>query len=127
MIPAGSGGRRERLARLCLGLPEAERLIRGKHLQFTVRGKAFAYYAYNEHNDGRIALLCKALPGEQSALVSSGPERFFVPAYIGPKGWIGLRLDLPGIDWDEVERLLTASYTLVAPRKLTAAIGQTTA
>ena len=59
---------------------------------------------------------CKAEPGVNRALVEADPERFFIPSYVGPKGWLGLRLDLADIDWDEVEAFVQDAYRLTAPR-----------
>ena len=112
-------GRRERLVALCQGLPEAMAERAGvQHLAFKVGKKIFAYYAYDHHGDGRIALLCKAPPGEQSQLVGEDPERYFVPPYVGSKGWVGLRLDSPRVDWRAVKNLLSVAYVLTAPDKL---------
>jgi hypothetical protein len=58
------------------------------------------------------------LPGDNVALVKASPERFYMPAYIGHRGWVGLRLDAGKIDWDEVKELLTDSYRRVAPKRL---------
>ncbi len=68
-------------------------------------------------DDGRIALLCKAPTGAQAVLVGADPERFFVPAYVGPKGWVGVRLDSKP-DWNEVTALVRRSYRLIAPKRL---------
>jgi hypothetical protein len=119
--PPGTDDRRERLVEICRRFPEVD-LRRGQHIKFSVRGTTFAYYVFNEHNDGRIGLLCKAPPGQQSRVVQSDSDRYYMPAYIGPRGWIGLRIDLPEIDWGEVERLLIDSYQLVAPKRLAEAI-----
>jgi hypothetical protein len=109
-------GRRKRLVALCQGLPEAIVERAGvQHLAFKVRKKIFAYYAYDHHGDGRIALLCKAPPGEQSQLVEEDPERYFVPPYVGSRGWVGLRLDSPRVDWRAVKNLLSVAYVLTAP------------
>ena len=62
-----------------------------------------------------IALLCKAPPGEQGRLVKEDPSRYFVPPYVGPRGWVGLRLDTPRIDWRQVKDLAYAAYFLTAP------------
>jgi phosphoribosylglycinamide formyltransferase-1 len=80
-----------------------------------VRKKIFAYYAYDHHGDGRIALLCKAPPGEQVRLVQESPDRYFVPPYVGPKGWVGFRLDTRAVDWKLVKDLTFAAYFLTAP------------
>jgi hypothetical protein len=111
--------RRERLIALCQGLPEATAERAGlQHLAFKVGKKTFAYYAYDHHGDGRIALLCKASPGEQGQLVAEDPERYFVPPYVGPKGWVGLRVDSARIDWTAVKNLLSVAYVLTAPDRL---------
>jgi hypothetical protein len=112
-------GRRERLVSLCQGLPEGMAERAGvQHLAFKVRKKIFAYYTYDHHGDGRIALLCKAPPGEQSQLVDEDPERYFIPPYVGSRGWVGLRLDSPRVDWRAVKNLLSVAYVLTAPDKL---------
>jgi phosphoribosylglycinamide formyltransferase-1 len=111
--------RRERLVALCRSLPEAEAERAGaQHLAFKVRKKIFAYYAYDHHGDGRIALLCKAPPGEQGRLVEESPRRYFVPPYVGPKGWVGMRLDTPRLDWRAVKNLALVAYFLTAPDSL---------
>lgn len=111
--------RRERLAGICLALPEAEaRPTISQHTAFEVRGKKFAYYLVNHHGDGRVALWCRAGPGMRDVIVGSDPARFFVPAYLGPRGWIGLDFDAADIDWDEVAGLVIESYCLIAPKRL---------
>jgi hypothetical protein len=88
------------------------------HLAFRVKQKTFAYYLHDHHGDGRIALCCKAPPGEQGRLVEADPDRFFVPPYLGPKGWVACRLDLRSVDWEEVQNLVFAAYFLTAPVSL---------
>src|SRR5215471_16761529 len=109
-----------RLTKICLSLPEAERQISGHHAGFSVRKKTFAYYLDNHHGDGIIAVTGKVLPGDNEALIAAQPDRFYMPAYIGPRGWVALRLDLGTVDWDEVAELVTTSYKLVAPKRLAA-------
>jgi hypothetical protein len=115
--------REERLGRvreICLGFPEAEE--EGEvHRGFRVRGKTFAWFLDDHHGDGRLALNVKAQPGVQEALVARDPGRFFVPHYVGHRGWVGIRLeDRP--DWDEIADLLEESYRLTAPKRLGAAV-----
>jgi hypothetical protein len=108
--------RRERLIALCKTLPGASaEPVGSDHLAFKVAKKIFAYYAYDHHGDGRIAFLCKAPPGEQGRLLKEDPVRYFVPPYVGPKGWVGLRLDTPRINWSEVKDLAFSAYVLTAP------------
>jgi hypothetical protein len=109
---------RARLTRLCLALPEATATPHDQHVGFRVRGRIFAWYVEDEHGDGRVAVLCKAASGENAGLVAADPERFYLPAYTGRRGWVALRLDLGRVDWAEVGELVADSYRLVAPRRL---------
>lgn len=112
----------DQVSRLCLAMPEAVREIHGSHASFLVRKKTFAYFLDNHHGDGILGINCKALPGDNLALIAADPQRFYMPAYIGPRGWVGLRLDQGEIDWDEVSEMLKLSYKLTAPKKLAAMI-----
>ena len=87
---------------------------------FRVREKIFAM---ETGRDGPPSFWCKAPPGSQAVLVGADPVRFFVPPYLGPKGWVGIRLDVIAAeepDWGEVETLVRRSYRLVAPQRLAA-------
>ena len=107
-----------RLTELCLALPEVNREAMGPHATFLVRGKRFVYYLDDHHGAGRVGVCCRVAAGLNEARIESDPARFYMPAYIGPRGWVGLRLDLGTIDWDEVEDLVTGSYRMIAPRRL---------
>ena len=74
-------------------------------------------FANNHHHDGRIAVWCKAPFGFQEILVGSKPDRFFVPPYVGHRGWLGVRLDR-GLDWNELAGIAEDAYAEVAPAKL---------
>ncbi|HEX2313220.1 MAG TPA: MmcQ/YjbR family DNA-binding protein [Thermomonospora sp.] len=111
--------RRARVVAICSGLPEVVGEA-GRHVTFRVRRRTFAYYLDDHHGDGRLSFQCKAAPGEQEALVAADPARFFVPPYLGPRGWVGVYLDVPGVNWDEIAELAVESYRLVAPRRLVA-------
>jgi len=111
-----------RLTRICLAMPEATRELMGRHAGFCVRNKKFAYFLDDHHGDGIVGITCKVLPGDNRALIASNPARFYMPAYVGSKGWVGLRLDVGEVDWEEVEELVTHSYRLVAPKRLAAAV-----
>jgi predicted DNA-binding protein (MmcQ/YjbR family) len=114
------------LSEVCLSLPEARREDRHGHASFTVRKKTFAYYLHDHHGDGIISVCFKMAPGGNDALVTSDGYRFYKPAYIGPRGWIGHRLDLGETDWDEVATYVTGSYKLVAPKRLVAILDAST-
>jgi hypothetical protein len=107
-----------RIREICLALPEtSERLSHGAPT-FFVRGKrAFAMVLSNHHGDGRFAIWCAAPDGLQRLLVESEPERFFVPPYVGHRGWLGVRLDRR-LDWDELAGIVEDAYGEVAPPKL---------
>jgi hypothetical protein len=111
-----------RLTKICLALPEAIREISGEHAGFQVRKRTFAYFLNNHHGDGIVAVTCKVLPGDNVALIATQPARFYMPSYIGPKGWVALRLDVGDADWDEVRELVVGSYMLVAPKRLSRSI-----
>jgi predicted DNA-binding protein (MmcQ/YjbR family) len=104
----------ERLRAICLALPEAVEKEAWGDPTFRVRDKIFAM---EKRGDGRISLWCKAPPGSQMVLVGADPERFFVPPYVGHKGWVGVRLD-SNPDWSEVAAVVKRSYRLVAPKRL---------
>lgn len=110
-----------RLRRLCLALPEAHEVEAWGEPTFRVRNKLFAIYAdaSDHHGGGRSAVWCKAAPGNQALMVKAAPDRFFVPPYVGPSGWVGVYLDA-GTDWDELAGLLRDSYRMTAPKKLIA-------
>ncbi len=112
----------KRLSALALALPETTRVLKNSHAAFLVRKKIFAYFLNNHHGDGIVAVTCKVFPGENSALAKAQPKRYYLPAYIGPRGWVALRLDLPKVDWSEVRDLLLTGYHLTAPKKLAALI-----
>jgi hypothetical protein len=108
----------KRLRTICLALPEtSERLSHGAPT-FFVRGKrAFLMVMTDHHGDGRFAIWCAAPDGLQKMLVEADPERFFVPPYVGHRGWLGARLDR-GLDWDELAGIAEDAYAEAAPAKL---------
>ena len=108
----------QHLRRICLALPESEERETWELPTFRVRAKIFAMQV---DDDSRPAVWFKAPSGSQEVLVGSDPKRFFVPPYVGHKGWVGMRLDRRP-DWDEVTLLIRRSYRLVAPKRLAAGI-----
>jgi hypothetical protein len=111
-----------RLRAVCLSFPEAVEKSFGGHTapSFRVRDKLFVMTS----EDGTY-LTCKAPPGEQQALVGEDPTRFFVPAYVGHKGWVGVRLDVAQ-DWDELAEIVETSYRMTAPKHLFAGLEERT-
>jgi hypothetical protein len=106
------------LTDICLALPEARREDKASHAAFLVGKKTFAYYLNDHHGDNIISVSCKVLPGENQFLVQSDPGRFYLPAYIGSRGWIALRMDLATLNWTEVKELIRGSYLQMAPKRL---------
>jgi hypothetical protein len=104
-----------RLRAICLALPEAAEKETWDTPTFRVRDKIFAMVSGAQSDD--LAFWCKAPPGVQHILVGADPERFFVPAYVGHKGWIGVRLGGQP-DWAEIGGLLRRSYRMTAPKRL---------
>lgn len=114
----------EAVREVCLWLPEAEEYLSHGSPSFRVRGKTFAHYWVNHHGDGRVALWLNAPDGAQSLYTEAEPKHFFVPPYVGPRGWLGVHLD-QGISWKRVAKLVREAYEKVAPRTLSARIGTT--
>jgi len=110
----------ERVREKAMALPEGEEtLSHGMPCFGITKGKKFAYFTNDHHGDGRIALLVKISGAdEQAMLIEQDDERYFRPAYFGD-GWIGIRLDLGGTDWDLVGNRIATSWRSVAPRRLT--------
>lgn len=112
--------------RLCLALPETtERLSHGSPSWFVRGRRTFVSLADHTHGDPHLAIWAAAPPGVAGELVTVEPARFFVPPYVGHRGWIGVRLDLAGadaVDPDEMRAIVTDAYRQVAPKTLAARI-----
>jgi hypothetical protein len=104
--------------KICLGFPEVnERLSHGAPTFFVRDKKSMATVWDNHHGDETLGLVCAAPPGVQQQLIDEEPKRFYVPAYVGHRGWIGVRLDV-AVDWDEIAEILDDAYRCVAPPTL---------
>lgn len=110
---------RERLRRLCLAFPEAREQWTWGDPTYRVGRRIFAM---EKRGDGRTSVWCKAPQGNAPVLVAQAPQRYFVPPYVGHRGWIGMRLDRDP-DWDEVAQVLRRSYLLIAPVRLARLLG----
>lgn len=109
---------------ICLAFPEVEALPPWRSMgEFKVKGKTFAMLAINHHGDGRIALWVQAPPGAQQHYVESAPNHYFVPPYVGPKGWLGMHLD-KGNDWLTIAARAQDGYAQVAPAALRERLGE---
>jgi hypothetical protein len=109
-----------RVRKICLALPEVnERPSHGAPTFFVRDKKTFVMFHDDHHGDGRLAIWCAAPLGAQEAMVQAEPDRFFRPAYVGHRGWLGLRLDRE-LDWGEVAEVIEDAYRTVAPKTLVA-------
>ena len=104
-----------RLRKLCLALPETFEVETWDHPTFRVGGGKGKIFCIAAHDGSSIRV--KADPGEREALLAQG-EPFYLPAYVGHKGWVGMNLDDRRTDWEEVAELLATSYCLIAPKRL---------
>lgn len=109
-----------RVREIALGFPEAHEKVSHGRPGFFV-AKMFAMYGGSTKQTGRMTtvshcVLVKVDDADRPALTAD--DRFFVPAYLGPSGWLGLDFDAADVDWTEVAELVDASYRLVAPKRL---------
>lgn len=111
---AGNDSPTDSLRAICLKLPEATEKETWGDPTFRIRDRIFAM---EKRGDGRISVWCKSVPDVRDALLLAAPSLFFVPPYVGSKGWIGMRLD-DDPDWSRVAELVRDSYRLIAPKKL---------
>jgi hypothetical protein len=119
-----SGAPLDRVRALCLALPETtERLSHGEPTWFIRDKKTFVMYA-NQHHDDRVGFWCAAPPGAQEALVADDPEHFFRPPYVGHRGWLGVYLDVDGVDWPHLEEIIEDAFRCVAPKTLVARLDE---
>ena len=115
-----NGKKLAKVTEICLALPSAERAVSGSHSTYLVRKKVFAYFLDDHHGDGIVSVCVKSELGENVDRVRRDPERYYLPDYIGPRGWFGLRLDRGRVDWREVANVVARSYRLTAPKSLLA-------
>lgn len=115
------GGARElgRLRALCLALPGAVEHL--SHGEPTWRrgpgGLTFAMFDNHHHGGAHVSVYLAAPPEVQRALVAAEPDRYWVPPYVGHRGWVAVILDT-GPDWERVGELVRAAFDFQgAPRR----------
>jgi predicted DNA-binding protein (MmcQ/YjbR family) len=106
---------------ICLWFPEAAEVKSHGSPDFRVRGKTFATFVVNHHGDGRLALWLAAPPGAQQLYTEGEPAHYFVPPYVGPRGWLGVQLNR-GLEWDSIAQRVREAYLAVAPKQLAAGL-----
>jgi hypothetical protein len=110
-----------RVRRICTAFPGVtERPSHGAPTWFIRDSRTFVtIWAYGHHENEFPHLWCAAPPGAQGELIASAPTRYHYPPYVGHRGWIGVRLDVP-IDWTELAEVIEDAYRTVAPKRLIA-------
>lgn len=110
----------EPLRRICLSMPGAvEKLSHGEPTWFAgPKGKVFAMFDDHHHGAAHISVWVPATHEVQEMLVAEDPERYWVPPYVGQKGWVAIVLDTDP-DWRVIERLVQEAFATVAPPKRT--------
>jgi hypothetical protein len=113
-------GARERARTIAIieRFPEGAAVPIGAHLRLEVRKRLFGWFMVDHHGDGRVQINCKASADMHDVLQQLAPQHFHIPAYVGNKGWAGLWLDVPRLDWSVVELALRGAYLRVAPKTL---------
>lgn len=111
-----------RVAKFAMALPQVEEKVsHGAPCWRVADKRMFAYFWHDHHGDDRTAVLVKTSGiEEQEMLIDLDPDIYFRPPYLGPSGWIGIRLDQPDSDRDLVAHRLRESWRLNAPAKLAA-------
>jgi hypothetical protein len=106
----------DRVRSICLSLPGVyEKAAWGEPTFRIERGKMFLMFADNHHDDGRVAVWCMSTPDSREMLQSIDPDRYFVPPYVGPSGWVGVRLE-GRVDWTILEDVIREGHRLGAPK-----------
>ena len=114
------------LRSIALALPGTQEKISHGRPGFFV-SKMFAMYGGSSKESGEMVsvphcVLVKVDVSDRIALERD--ERFFLPAYLGPAGWLGLDFTSADVDWDEVRELVDASFRLVAPKRMIKALDE---
>ncbi len=106
-----------RLTKICLALPHAICEQTGRHATFLIGKKLFVYFLDNHHGDSMVLACVRGAQSENDRLVKKDPKRYCSPAYIGKRGWLGIRLETGRPDWKELAERVAASYASVAPKR----------
>lgn len=108
----------ERIRPIALGLPGAtERISHGAPTFFTAEGRKGRTFASvhdeREWGEGRLCLWAASNKEVRAVLLEDRPKRYFVPPYVGHRGWLALRLDVEPVDWDEVAGVIEDAFVEV--------------
>ncbi len=109
----------EKVRAACLALPETSEKEAWGGPTFRVKGRMFVMYLDDHHGDGRLALWVNADADARDALIEADPARFFVPPYMGPRGWLGVRLD-KRLAWKRIAEIIEEAWCRTAPKRVLA-------
>jgi hypothetical protein len=98
---------------LATALPGTEERTSHGEAAWFVGGRQFATMS-DHHHDDRLAVWLAQAAGRQESLVETDPQRFFRPPYVGHRGWVGVYLDVPNVDWDELSVLVADSHATIS-------------
>jgi hypothetical protein len=112
-----------RVRAISLALPEATEKLSHGSPAFFVKRQFVMLWADGHHDDDFPHLWAAAPAGLQAAMVADDPRRFFVPPYVGSRGWVGMRLD-GEVDWDLVASVCEDAYRTIAPKRLLARLDE---
>jgi hypothetical protein len=107
-----------RVRRLCAALPQTSEKLSHGEPTFFVGGKVYVMFANDHHGDGHIAVWIPVPPGLQATLLKTEPAKFFMPPYVGVKGWVGIELD--AVSDEELAEYICGAWRLIAPKKVRA-------
>ena len=105
-----------KIRRICLNFPETEERLNHGMPAFAVKNRSAFVFVQESKKRKRASIWFKALREVQEELIEQDPDRFFAPPYLGPAGWVGLRLDID-LDWSEVAQAMEEAWRLVAPKR----------
>ena len=111
------GVRKDTVRKMALAMPEATEQESWETPTFRVRKKIFAMFS-----DEQRSVWVKSTHDEQRALTSMEPDTYFVPPYVGPSGWVGVRF--AGADREELRELLIEAWRMTAPTRLVASFDE---
>ena len=105
-----------KIRQICLNFPETEERLNHGMPAFAVKNRSAFVFVQESKQRNSASIWFKALREVQEELIEQDPDRFFAPPYLGPAGWVGLRLDID-LDWSEVAQAMEEAWRLVAPKR----------
>jgi hypothetical protein len=108
-------GHLQRVRRLCATFPPTEERLSHGEPTFFVGGRVYVMFANNHHADGHVAVWIPVPPSLQATLLKTEPDKFFMPPYVGVRGWVGVELE--AISDEELAAHILEAWRLIAPKK----------